>query len=291
MMLDYYDHTLDSEFLKNKIIPVANDVIRFFDNYYGTDENGKLLMHPSMACETWWDCTNPMPELAGLHSITRRLMKLPETFVTDSERDYWKTFNSKLPEIPLHETPSGPALAPAARFELKNNVENPELYAVFPFRLFGTGLPNPEWGVNALKHRWDSGDFGWRQDDIFMAYLGLAGQAKKNLVSRAKNHDENFLFPAFWGPNYDWTPDQDHGGVLMKTFQSMLLQADPYSHKIYLLPAWPEGWNAEFKLHAPHKTIIRGKIINGTIKSLNVTPASRKKDIIILTVMKTPKGQ
>lgn len=282
MMLDYYDHTQDNEFLKNKIIPLANDVIRFFDNYYSTDENGKLLMHPSMACETWWDCTNPMPELAALHSITLRLIQLPESLTSDSDRQYWKSFNTKLPEIPLRETQSGKALAPAARFESKNNIENPELYAVFPFRLYGIGMPNPEWGINALKHRWDSGDYGWRQDDIFMTYLGLTEQAKKNLVNRAGNHDKNFRFPAFWGPNYDWTPDQDHGGVLMKTFQSMLLQSDPYSQKIYLLPAWPSDWNAEFKLHAPYKTVILGKIVEGKIKYLNVTPAARKKDLIIL---------
>jgi len=103
------------------------------------------------------------------------------------------------------------------------------MFLIFPFRLFGVGNPNIDWGKNALEHRWDKGDFGWRQDDIFMAYLGLTEQARNNLVARSKNFDKNSRFPAFWGPNYDWTPDQDHGGVLMKAFQSILLQADPYS--------------------------------------------------------------
>ncbi len=95
-------------------------------------------------------------------------------------------------------------------------------------------------------------------------------------------YGKNSRFPAFWGPNYDWTPDQDHGGILMKTFQSMLLQADPYSKKIYLLPAWPKDWDIDFKLHAPYNTIIEGKVKNGKIETLQVTPASREKDIIIL---------
>ncbi len=148
--------------------------------------------------------------------------------------------------------------------------------------MIGIGNPNIEWGKNALEHRWDKGHFGWRQDDIFMAYLGLTEQAKNGLVERAGNYDKNERFSAFWGPNYDWTPDQDHGGVLMKTFQSMLMQADPYSKKIYLAPAWPKDWNAEFKLHAPYKTIIEGKVKNGTVEIVNVTPSSREKDIIIL---------
>ena len=282
MMLDYFDYTQDQEFLKNKIIPVANDIMKFFNNYYTINENGKLVMYPSMACETWWDCTNPMPELAGLHSITRRLLALPENLTNEQDRDFWNTLYAKLPELPVRETPSGTALAPAARFEDKRNVENPELYAVFPFRLLGIGYPDLDWGKNALEHRWDKGDFGWRQDDIFMAYLGLTEQARNYLVARSGNHDKSSRFPAFWGPNYDWTPDQDHGGILMKAFQSLLMQADPYSKKIYLFPAWPKEWNAEFKLHAPYNTTIEGEFRDGKIEVLNVTPSSRKKDVIII---------
>ena len=282
MMLDYYDYTADTGFLSKKIIPLANDVMKFFDNYYHSDENGKLEMHPSMAAETWWDCTNPMPEIAGLHGITKRLLALPQNFTEQKDRDFWNTIYAKYPNIPTRETPSGKALAPAERYENKSNVENPELYAVFPFRLFGVGNTDIEWGLNALEHRWDKGNFGWRQDDIFMAYLGLTEQAKEYLSDRAKNYDKNARFQAFWGPNYDWTPDQDHGGILMKTFQSMLLQVDPYSRKIYLLPAWPKDWDADFKLHAPYKTIIEGKIKNGEIESLKITPSTREKDVIII---------
>ncbi len=281
MMLDYYDYTGDTTFLLGKVIPVANEVIRFFDNYYNTDDNGKLVMHPSQSAETWWDCTNPMPEIAGLQGITKRLLNLPPSVVTAPDRQYWEAFQKKIPDLPLRDTPDGKALAPAARFDGKHNVENPELYAVFPFRLIALGNPHLEWAINALKHRWDKGSFGWRQDDIFMTYLGLTEQAREYLVERAGKYDKKMRFPAFWGPNYDWTPDQDHGGILMKAFQSMILQPDPYSKKLYLLPAWPKNWNGEFKLHAPYNTIVEGQIKNGEIKHLKVTPKSREKDIII----------
>ena len=281
MMLDYYDYTQDEDFLLNKIIPVADDVLQFFDHFYPTNKEGKLVMHPSQALETWWNCTNPMPELAGLYSLTLRILALPERLTTNIDRKFWSSFQTKLPEIPVRETPSGTALAPAARFENKRNVENPSLYAVFPFRLFAIGEPKIDWAKNALKYRWDKGDFGWRQDDIFMAYLGLTDEAKNNLVTRAKNYNKDSRFPAFWGPNYDWTPDQDHGGVLMKTFQSMLLQPDPYSKKLYLVPAWPKDWNADFRLHAPYQTVIEGKVKNGKVEDLKVTPESRKEDVVI----------
>jgi len=76
----------------------------------------------------------------------------------------------------------------------------------------------------------------------------------------------------------DWIPDQTHGGVLMKAFQAMLLQTD--REKIYLMPAWPKDWNAEFKLHAPYKTVIEGRVEDGKLVEMKVTPASRAKDVV-----------
>ncbi len=281
MMMDYCDYTGDEKYRKEKVVPIAEAIMSFFENYYKTGADGKLVMHPSQAVETWIECTNPMPEIAGLRGITKRLLLMDEKLSTKAQRAYWKAFMEKIPAIPTRDTADGKALAPAEKFARKINVENPELYAVFPFRQIGVGNDNIEWGVNALKHRWDRGAFGWRQDDIFMAYLGLTDQAREYLVKRARNYDKNSRFPAFWGPNYDWVPDQDHGGVLMKATQAMLIQADPYSKKIYLMPAWPKDWDVDFKLHAPYKTIIKGTFKNGKITKLHVTPRSRKKDIVM----------
>ena len=67
----------------------------------------------------------------------------------------------------------------------------------------------------------------------------------------------------------------------MRAAQAMLLQADPYSKKIYLLPAWPKDWDVEFKLYAPYKTVIKGSYKNGKIEKLQVIPQSRRKDIVL----------
>jgi hypothetical protein len=48
---------------------------------------------------------------------------------------------AKLPPIPVREIDGVPMLAPAERFADKRNVENPELYAVYPFRLYGLDKP------------------------------------------------------------------------------------------------------------------------------------------------------
>ncbi len=281
MMIEAYEHTRDDRLLQTRILPVADAVIRFFDQYYKTGADGKLVMHPAMACETWWDCTNPMPELAGLRAILGKLNALPPGRVPEETLARWKTFAAKLPPLPTREVPGGlRALAPAEKFAQKRNIENPELYAVFPFRLCSFEQDNSDLGVQALKHRWDRGNSGWRQDEIFMAYLGQTDDARRNLTARARNSDKGSRFPAFWGPNYDWTPDQDHGGVLMKAFHAMLMQTD--GRKIFLLPAWPPEWDVDFKLHAPDRTTVEGVVRGGRVQQLKVVPSSRRADVIVV---------
>jgi hypothetical protein len=287
MMLDYYEHTQDEIFLREKILPTAHEVLSFFDRHYSVGPDGRLVMHPAQALETWWNCTNPMPEPAGLRAVTSRLLQLPKKYSTERQRTFWQSLKNKLPELPTREVDGAQMLAPAEKFENKRNIENPELYAVFPFRLVSFEKDSRLLGIEALKHRWDRGRSGWRQDDIFMAYLGLAEQAKENVIARARSYDRNSRFPAFWGPNYDWVPDQDHGGVLVRAVQAMLLQTE--GKKIFLLPAWPREWDVDFRLHAPYQTVVQGRFENGRFTRLSVIPAHRKDDVIMIEVA-TAKG-
>jgi hypothetical protein len=280
MMLDYWEYTQDINFLVQKAIPTALDILRFFDGFYDTGADGKLFMHPSQSCETWWDCDNPMPELAGLHAVTARLLTFCVEHLTALDKEFLADLRDKLPDLPMREVDGVRMLAPAQRFENKQNFENPELYAVFPFRQCSFEKNNAEEGKQALTHRWHKINSGWCQDEIFMAYLGMADDAASALVERANNSDPSCRFPAFWGPNFDWTPDQDHGGILMKAVQAMLLQCD--GKDIYLLPAWPKDWDVEFKLHAPYQTVIEGTICDGNITHLKVSPEERMNDITVL---------
>jgi len=279
LMLDYYEYTQNEKFAAEYLLPAAYEVITFFDIHYKTID-GKLDMEPSQSGETWWECKNPMPEVAGLRSIINRLLDLKSAHITKEMRSNWLRFKDKLPELPVREFENTYMLAPAEKFANKQNIENTELYAVFPFRQVTFADKNKQLAVNAFKYRVDHGNAGWRQDDLFAAYLGLTDTVKSYIVERASNKNPDSEFPAFWGPNYDWTPDQTHGGVLMKTLQSMIMQTD--GNKIYLLPAFPKEWNADFKLHAPYNTIVEGTVKNNKVVKLKVTPASRNKDVIIV---------
>ena len=279
MMQDYYDHTGDARFLTNRLLKTALPVIRWFDHYYTNLVDGKIQMSPSQALETWWKCTNPMPEVAGLQATIARLLALPTNALSAADRNYLLAVQAKVPELPTRVTNGVKMLAPAESYAIKANSELPEQYAVYPFRLVSFEKTNAAWAVAAFDaaSSTDKGANGWRQDDIFLAYLGLAERAKANVISRARNKDALCRFPAFWGPNFDWTPDQCHGGVLMKAVQAMLLQTE--GDKIFLLPAWPKEWDVKFKLHAPKQTTIEGIVSNGILVSCTVTPDTRRADV------------
>jgi hypothetical protein len=118
---------------------------------------------------------------------------------------------------------------------------------------------------------------GWQQHAIQAAYLGLAEESARLVADNFGRWDSLCRFPGFWGPNYDWTPDQDHGSVAMIALQRMLVQYE--GEKILMFPAWPKGWDVEFLLHAPQRTLVRGSVRNGRLEGLKVTPESRKVDV------------
>jgi hypothetical protein len=120
---------------------------------------------------------------------------------------------------------------------------------------------------------------GWSQDPIQAALLGLTENAAADTYHNFSTKHGGSRFPAFWGPNFDWIPDQDHGGVAMIALQRMLMQCD--GDRILLLPAWPRAWNVDFKLHAPRQTTIHVVWRDQRLVSLEVQPPNRRGDVVV----------
>jgi len=281
LTLDLYDYTLDRKVLDEIAVPLAEEAFKFFSQHYKKDENGKLVMYPSQACETWRDCTNPMPEVAGLHAIAKRLLALDKELTTSEQRARWKTMQQMLPPIPLREIDGVKMLAPAEKFAILENRESPELYAVFPFRVITAANDTHGWGKAAFDARgFKQCINSWSQHSINAAYLGVTDEAASMLRRRIHSRAGGRRFPVWYHCSVNEVPDGDNGGTTNITVQSMLMQVD--GKKIYLLPAWPKNWNVNFRLHAPAKTVIDCQYQDGKIQQLDVTPKSRRKDIIIV---------
>jgi hypothetical protein len=190
------------------------------------------------------------------------------------------------PLLPLQTRNEAQELAPAQKYNPQtSNVENPQLYAIWPFRLISVGSPALlAEAIRAYEHRQNHLDTGWGYDGNAAALLGLREEAARILRVKARNSHPAYRWPATWGPNYDWLPDQNHGGNLLNTTNLMLMQADSLEAggQIRLLPAWPKTWNVSFKLHAPGNTTVECTYREGKVVSLHVVPESRAKDVKVL---------
>lgn len=283
LMLETYRHTGDETLLTEDLLPIARAVLKFYALHYPNDANGRLLLKPAQSLETWWETENPMPEVAALHYLLPRLLALPEDKLMVSDLGTWRSLSARLPELPIGERNGARMLLHAAKVEdTPHNSENPELYAVFPYKLFGIGLPDLEIARNAYTHRTFPDTGCWRQDAIQAACLGITEVAAYYLHRNCEDSNQaQIRFKGFWGPNYDWIPDFDHSSVSHIALQTMLVQS--VGDRIYLFPAWPDDrWNVAFKLHLPGQTTIECELKDGKITQLEVNPPERRRDVVVL---------
>ena len=258
--------------------PLINSVLSFFDEHYRyrasmrgrrqLDGDGKLIIYPASACETYKMATNPVNTTEGLRAVIQAL----------GGRD---SLLKTIPPLYFRNIDGKQMIAPAKSWERVNNTEVPQLYPVFPWRVFGVGRDSLDIARNTYWHDPDVQKFrshvGWKQDNIFAACLGLTDEAVRLNTLKLANGPHRF--PAFWGPGFDWTPDHNWGGSGMIGLQEMLLQTTNEG-KIMLFPAWPAQWNVRFKLHAPQQTTVEVELKAGKIVHLKVLPASRTKDVV-----------
>jgi hypothetical protein len=294
MMLDTFATTQDLEFAKKTLLPLAVELTTWFDQHWPRVD-GKLHFEPSAALETRQWAVNPAPDIAGLMDVLPRLLALPQHLTTPNHRARWKKMLADLPPLPRGradekgKSPQTPETAsptgkeilwPAEKFTKYGNAENPELYSVFPFRIFGVNLPELELARATYDSRGNKASTCWGQDGIHSACLGWADKAKAEAIANFTAYGGE-KFKWFWKPGHDYEPDLDNGGAGQLILQNMLMQ--PRGDKVLLFPAWPKEWNVDFKLRAPKKTVIEGVYHSGKIEKLKVTPKSRTKDVIQLT--------
>lgn len=286
MMLDYYEYTGDENFAKKTLLPVASAGLQFFDEHFKRDSTGKLLLDPDNSIEMFWKVHNPAPDIAGLHAVLSRMIKLSQGIADAKQKEKWQRFYNELPSLPKAEHDGKTVLQPYTGPQTAKsfNSENPELYAIYPFRLYGLGKPDLDVAVNTFNARKQRAKGCWVQDPIQAAMIGDAEVAKDYTSFALTRKDPVLKFPAFWDKGNDYMPDEDNGGNGENGLQLMLMQAE--GKKIMLLPAWPKGWDTDFKLNAPYKTTVEGKVINGKLTGLKVTPASRLADVVDMSLKK-----
>lgn len=285
LMLDRWDYAQDLSFLKGRTLPMAKEMLLYFDTRFQRDANGKLLVDPTQVVETYWEgVVNDSPVVAGLHRILERLNAL-QRHLDPELKAIVDRLTKALPPIPVEVRAGEKQLAPAEKYSPKTfNVENGELYPVWPFGAVSLLKPQLiDEAKVAYKNRKNRLDNGWGYDGNVAATLGMSEEAGRILAGKVRNSHPAYRWPATWGPNFDWLPDQNHGGNILNQTQLMLLQSEPMElgGRILLLPAWPKRWDVSFKLHAPGKTVVECEYRDGKIQTLKVSPESRRKDVVL----------
>ena len=269
-----------------RVLGVVEEVLTFFEAHYPSDAAGKLVLFPAGACESYGpnrggEVTNPMSEIAGLRAVLRYFLSFQPV-----RADRWEALLKKVPELPVRTVGTTDFLAPAQSYGLGRRFEHVELYAVAPFREVSVAKGDLSMAQRSFGFRMQSLDGsstegtyetgGWNQSPVHAALLGLPREAARlvtlNLLNRPPFDEKlifDYRFPVFWGPYYDWIPDQDHGGVSMTALQTMLLHVE--GDTLFLFPSWPEHWDVEFLLHAPGGVTVRCRYAEGVTQYLEVS--------------------
>lgn len=297
LMLDAYEHSGDTTFLQTKILPYAADLFRFIETRFPDRANGFIRMTPLHSVETYHNTTNAMPVVAGMTAVLDRILALPPELLSPAQAAAFTASRALTPPLPLQSLNGKSVFAPAEVFtNSRMNVEEPEHYATFPFRLCGIGCANRQTGIDTFEQITLANNFykpftiggplyvnsfsGWQQTPMAAALLGLTDDAKRALASNARLFSTSHRLPAMWGQIYDSVPDGDHGANLLNTAQLMAFQT--LDSRIFLLPAWPADWDVSFKFHAPQATTVSGRYRAGVLDQLEVNPPSRASDIVLM---------
>jgi hypothetical protein len=274
LALDFYDFTQDNWFLSTTLAPLAEGILTFYDQHYRRDADGNLLIVDAPGAGEGRAARNPASVVAGLRAVVPRVIQALGGGEAPAATARAEGLLDALPPLPRTADGRARLAAGTASADERSRPENPELDAVFPFRLFAYGRENLEVAVDTFRARAGGDAVGASADAVHAAYLGLTNDARRLTLKHLDGAFPGARFPAFWGPGRGWVPDQSHGSVMNMALQAMLLQYDGSS--LSLFPAWPRDWDVEFRLHAPFGTTVECNYRRGQIESLTIDPAGRE---------------
>lgn len=222
--------------------PQLLDALRFFATTARPDRAGRLRWRGTQALETYHDVDDSAADIAALYAITGALSRLPRRLLGAALDDLARDVARRLPPLPTRRRRDGTTVWRAARTirAAARNFENPELYAVFPYALTGRGRRCVQLARATFAARRFRRTGGWYPDALHAAALGLTAAARRDVERNAAAVCGRF--PAMFGPNFDWVPDQDHGNVTTLAVQRLALELVRDGERGRAPPRWPQGW-------------------------------------------------
>lgn len=272
MMAEYYRYTGDAEFAKTKFLPMAEEILQFFFQHYKVS-GGKLRIRAN-AVETWWDTEQPADIVAGLKAVLPATISIGKK--VGSKTAFFESMLGLVPDFSIGKMNYNPqtwgigpmlpgnCILPAEEIHHKKreNHEDPEMYGIFPFNLMGLGMPDYDRALCTYENRiLKENFFGWCQQPVFAARLGLAQEALDRFAHTYDNNtglNGGMLSSVTNMLDYEkQIPDccgMDTTGVLAVAVNEMLMQE--HTGQIVRRPAWLDSEAVSYKLHAAGGVIV-----------------------------------
>ena len=117
-MVRHWHFTADTSVLKKYTLPWVDGMLQWYDQHYPKLGNGTILLLNAKSCETYNHCTNPAPQVAGLHMVVDALLTLPPTLLGSSRSAFLTGLRKRLPPMPLMASNSNNPAAPASAVQI-----------------------------------------------------------------------------------------------------------------------------------------------------------------------------
>lgn len=296
MMLQYYRYTGEDI---TEYLPFIQSCVTFFYEHYQYrymqeagqpfDDQGKLVISPSTAMETFKRAVNPVDLVCALNTIVDDLLALPDRFQGQIDAGHLREVKSHLPQIKYDTVNGQKVISIADQHGPVENFELPELATVWPYGRYHVGSEDLKVAVDTWNAIPDEngyvlgrkGNDDWQSSGVISARLGLLDDTVYFVTNRLCDNDDGRRFPVFYGQTFDWTPNVESASSGMSMVQEMLIQ--DYDNDVYLLPTWPEEWEADMKLLAGlGSQVSLHKQANGPMDSLTLTQLTDQRESVTL---------
>ena len=285
LFCDYVLITGDRDFAREVLSPLAADLVEFVRLRYPQRDQGRMVIAPCNAGETWQGVRDPSEMVCALRDALPRLITVglaqgwKQEFVAP-----WEQLLASLPEVPRGkfryqgaeakpEILPGDQLVPAAdmsgceayklrwagdKMHYQLNAQQTELYAIWPAKLFLRDNAQRACALRSYHERlWQHQRDGWNLDVVFAACLGLQDEVAQ---WHDRHFDWTFVLPCGLAretapehpqrPGIPESPSLQGMGTGVVPVLEMLLQ--DYPDELIVLPCWPEHVPVDFTLYSPY---------------------------------------
>lgn len=305
-MFDYAAFSGDESYLREVTAPWLHEVVLFYLSYLKPGDDGLYHFEPANAVETWWKVRDPATMTVALRYCFWHTLNHGERFGYSADflatvRDrleklapiptgIWKVRNFRPEERPANANPwdqtiidaiepSDAHYAPAANIldeKLRRNMENPELYIIYPFALVDANAPKADFdrAVLTFQARAYPNTAGWSQCGIQAARLRLPDTA--DIIADHMRRHQKFPYGGWDNVGNPLAgsklqlmdvPNFDTACVQLTALQETLLQSHNLSTPaatapltggpIRILPAVRKDWAGRFQLRARGGFLVR----------------------------------